>query len=98
MEQRSCDSGLAARLVTVNERGLFLPLSRWYGHEKECEDYNLGEPYSCYIPRDLALFTPYEIWVEASNQLGAAGSDVTILDVLDVGKSVAPCTLHSAPR
>ncbi|KAK1152586.1 cytokine receptor-like factor 1 isoform X1 [Acipenser oxyrinchus oxyrinchus] len=57
---------------------------RWYGHEKECEDYNLGEPHSCYIPRDLALFTPYEIWVEASNQLGAAGSDVTILDVLDV--------------
>ncbi|RXM93185.1 Cytokine receptor-like factor 1 [Acipenser ruthenus] len=61
---------------------------RWYGHEKECEDYNLGEPYSCYIPRDLALFTPYEIWVEASNQLGAAGSDVTILDVLDVASLI----------
>ncbi|XDV27823.1 hypothetical protein PO909_031302 [Leuciscus waleckii] len=57
---------------------------RWYGREKECEDYNAGEPYTCYIPRDLALFTPYEIWVEASNQLGTATSDVIYLDILDV--------------
>uniref|UniRef100_A0A673LNE7 Cytokine receptor-like factor 1a n=1 Tax=Sinocyclocheilus rhinocerous TaxID=307959 RepID=A0A673LNE7_9TELE len=57
---------------------------RWYGREKECEDYSAGEPYTCYIPRDLALFTPYEIWVEASNQLGTATSDVIYLDILDV--------------
>ncbi|XP_048832509.1 cytokine receptor-like factor 1b isoform X1 [Brienomyrus brachyistius] len=57
---------------------------RWYGRERECEDYNIGHPYTCYIPRDLALFTPYEIWVEASNQLGAAVSDVITLDILDV--------------
>ncbi|KAL0201251.1 hypothetical protein M9458_004438, partial [Cirrhinus mrigala] len=56
----------------------------WYGREKECEDYSAGEPYTCYIPRDLALFTPYEIWVEASNQLGTATSDVIYLDILDV--------------
>lgn len=61
---------------------------RWYGRERECEDYNIGHPYTCYIPRDLALFTPYEIWVEASNQLGAAVSDVITLDILDVGKCV----------
>ena len=58
---------------------------RWYGQEKECEDYSAG-PYTCYIPRDLALFTPYEIWVEASNQLGSATSDVISLDILDVGE------------
>uniref|UniRef100_A0A673IYF8 Cytokine receptor-like factor 1a n=1 Tax=Sinocyclocheilus rhinocerous TaxID=307959 RepID=A0A673IYF8_9TELE len=61
---------------------------RWYGREKECEDYSAGEPYTCYIPRDLALFTPYEIWVEASNQLGTATSDVIYLDILDVGDRV----------
>lgn len=59
---------------------------RWYGKEKECEDYTHTQPYSCSITRDLHLFTPYEIWVEASNQLGRATSDVITLDILDVGE------------
>lgn len=59
---------------------------RWYGKEKECEDYAHVQPYSCSITRDLHLFTPYEIWVEASNQLGRATSDVITLDILDVGE------------
>lgn len=62
-------------------------LSRWYGREKECENYSTGKQRnSCYIPRNLALFTPYEIWVEADNQLGSATSDITTLDILDVGE------------
>lgn len=62
-------------------------VSRWYGTEKECDNYGTGKQrYSCYIPRNLALFTPYEIWVEATNQLGSAASDITTLDILDVGK------------
>lgn len=60
--------------------------ARWYGKEKECEDYTHTQPYSCSITRDLHLFTPYEIWVEASNQLGRATSDVITLDILDVGE------------
>lgn len=61
-------------------------LSRWYGTERECEDDVTGKQrYSCHIPRNLALFTPYEIWVEAANQLGTATSDITTLDILDVG-------------
>ncbi|KAL6489948.1 hypothetical protein MHYP_G00002930 [Metynnis hypsauchen] len=66
---------------------------RWYGQEKECEDYSAG-PYTCYIPRDLALFTPYEIWVEASNQLGSATSDVISLDILDVVTTDPPADVH----
>lgn len=65
--------------------GVF-PVFRWYGKEKECEDYTHVQPYSCSITRDLHLFTPYEIWVEASNQLGRATSDVITLDILDVGE------------
>lgn len=64
----------------------FFPPFRWYGKEKECEDYTHSQPYSCSITRDLHLFTPYEIWVEASNQLGHAASDVITLDILDVGE------------
>ncbi|XP_062311385.1 cytokine receptor-like factor 1 isoform X1 [Osmerus eperlanus] len=56
---------------------------RWYGREKQCEDTR-GQLYSCYIPGDLALFTPYDIWVQAANQLGSATSDVITLDILDV--------------
>ncbi|XP_076880654.1 cytokine receptor-like factor 1b isoform X3 [Brachyhypopomus gauderio] len=67
---------------------------RWYGKEKECEDYNTGQPYTCYIPRDLAIFTPYEIWVEASNQLGSSSSDVIILDILDVVTTDPPPDVH----
>lgn len=57
---------------------------RWYGKERECEDYSRKDPYACFITKDLALFTPYEIWVEASNQLGSASSDVITLYILDV--------------
>lgn len=66
---------------------------RWYGKEKECEDYTHTQPYSCSITRDLHLFTPYEIWVEASNQLGQAASDVITLDILDVGECEKKWTL-----
>lgn len=68
---------------------------RWYGKEKECEDYTHVQPYSCSITRDLHLFTPYEIWVEASNQLGRATSDVITLDILDVGECVQTWPLTS---
>ncbi|ERE91141.1 cytokine receptor-like factor 1-like protein [Cricetulus griseus] len=57
---------------------------RWYGQDNTCEDYHTVGPHSCHIPKDLALFTPYEIWVEATNRLGSARSDVLTLDVLDV--------------
>ncbi|XP_031416104.1 cytokine receptor-like factor 1a isoform X2 [Clupea harengus] len=67
---------------------------RWYGQEKECEDYNTGQPCTCYIPSELALFTPYEIWVEASNQLGTAVSDVIYLDILDVVTTDPPANVH----
>lgn len=72
MSRRRCSRGYSA--------------SRWYGKEKACEDYAHTRPYCCSITRDLHLFTPYEIWVEASNQLGRAASDVTTLDILDVGE------------
>ncbi|KAF7664731.1 hypothetical protein LDENG_00167140 [Lucifuga dentata] len=68
---------------------------RWYGREKECEDYSAGKQrYSCYIPRDLALFTPYEIWVEAANQLGSATSDIITLDILDVVTTDPPANVQ----
>uniref|UniRef100_A0A8C3KJ83 Cytokine receptor like factor 1 n=1 Tax=Calidris pygmaea TaxID=425635 RepID=A0A8C3KJ83_9CHAR len=59
---------------------------RWYGRDNTCQEYHTAGPYSCHIPKDLALFTPYEIWVEASNRLGVAVSDVVMLDILDVGE------------
>ncbi|XP_015456776.3 cytokine receptor-like factor 1b [Astyanax mexicanus] len=68
----------------INTKYILKYKLRWYGKEKECEEYNAGQPHTCYIPRDLAIFTPYEIWVEASNQLGSATSDVITLDILDV--------------
>uniref|UniRef100_A0A7N8WUD1 Cytokine receptor-like factor 1 n=1 Tax=Mastacembelus armatus TaxID=205130 RepID=A0A7N8WUD1_9TELE len=68
---------------------------RWYGREKECENYSTGKQrYTCYIPRNLALFTPYEIWVEANNQLGSATSDITTLDILDVVTTDAPANVQ----
>lgn len=70
----------------TGKRSFFFSVFRWYGKEKECEDYTHVQPYSCSITRDLHLFTPYEIWVEASNQLGRATSDVITLDILDVGE------------
>lgn len=63
---------------------------RWYGTETECENSGTRaqpQPFSCYIPSNLALFTPYQMWVEAANQLGSATSDVLTLDILDVGRS-----------
>ncbi|XP_070712241.1 cytokine receptor-like factor 1 [Pempheris klunzingeri] len=68
---------------------------RWYGREKECESYSTGKQrYSCHIPRNLALFTPYEIWVEAANQLGSATSDITTLDILDVVTTDPPANVQ----
>ncbi|KAG8126944.1 putative Cytokine receptor-like factor 1 isoform X3 protein, partial [Naja naja] len=43
---------------------------------------------------DLALFTPYEIWVEASNRLGMAVSDVVMLDIVDVVTTDPPLDVH----
>lgn len=62
------------------------PAHRWYGQDNTCQEYHTAGTYSCHIPKDLALFTPYEIWVEASNRLGVAVSDVVMLDILDVGE------------
>lgn len=68
---------------------------RWYGQDNTCEEYHTVGPHSCHIPKDLALFTPYEIWVEATNRLGSARSDVLTLDILDVGET--PLRVHPAP-
>ncbi|XP_025771673.1 cytokine receptor-like factor 1 [Puma concolor] len=62
---------------------------RWYGQDNTCEEYHTVGPHSCHIPKDLALFTPYEIWVEATNRLGSARSDVLTLDILDVVDDVS---------
>lgn len=70
---------------------------RWYGTETECENSGTRvqpQPFSCYIPSNLALFTPYQMWVEAANQLGSATSDVLTLDVLDVGRFPKAKTLN----
>ncbi|XP_076582219.1 cytokine receptor-like factor 1b isoform X1 [Chaetodon auriga] len=68
---------------------------RWYGRETECENDSAGKQrYSCHIPRNLALFTPYEIWVEAANQLGSATSDITTLDILDVVTTDPPANVQ----
>ncbi|XP_034530115.1 cytokine receptor-like factor 1b isoform X2 [Notolabrus celidotus] len=68
---------------------------RWYGKEMECETYGTGKQrYSCYVPRNLALFTPYEIWVEAANQLGSITSDIIPLDILDVVTTDPPVNVQ----
>ncbi|XP_047444107.1 cytokine receptor-like factor 1b isoform X2 [Mugil cephalus] len=68
---------------------------RWHGREKECENYSAAkQQHSCYIPRNVALFTPYEIWVEATNQLGSATSDVITLDILDVVTTDPPANVQ----
>lgn len=72
-------------------------LHRWYGQDNTCEEYHTVGPHSCHIPKDLALFTPYEIWVEATNRLGSARSDVLTLDVLDVGEPPVSSTWFSDP-
>ncbi|XP_056614562.1 cytokine receptor-like factor 1b isoform X2 [Triplophysa dalaica] len=77
----------------INTKYILKYKLKWYGKEKDCEE-NTGQPYTCYIPRDLAIFTPYEIWVEASNQLGSATSDVTTLDILDVVTTDPPSDVY----
>ncbi|XP_029819714.1 cytokine receptor-like factor 1 [Manacus vitellinus] len=67
---------------------------RWYGRDNTCQEYHTAGPYSCRIPKDLALFTPYEIWVEASNRLGVAVSDVVMLDILNVVTTDPPSDVH----
>ncbi|XP_053157324.1 cytokine receptor-like factor 1 isoform X2 [Hemicordylus capensis] len=67
---------------------------RWYGRDNTCQEYHTAGPYSCHIPKDLALFTPYEIWVEASNRLGVAVSDVVMLDIVDVVTTDPPSDVH----
>ncbi|XP_060641088.1 cytokine receptor-like factor 1 isoform X1 [Anolis sagrei] len=67
---------------------------RWYGRDNACQDYHTAGPYSCHIPKDLALFTPYEIWVEASNRLGVAVSEVAMLDIVDVVTTDPPSDVH----
>ncbi|NXP08905.1 CRLF1 factor, partial [Thinocorus orbignyianus] len=71
-----------------------VPTRRWYGRDNTCQEYHTAGPYSCHIPKDLALFTPYEIWVEASNRLGVAVSDVVMLDILDVVTTDPPSDVH----
>nr|XP_055072604.1 cytokine receptor-like factor 1b isoform X5 [Misgurnus anguillicaudatus] len=77
----------------INTKYILKYKLKWYGKEKDCEE-NTGEQYTCYIPRDLAIFTPYEIWVEASNQLGSATSDVITLDILDVVTTDPPSDVY----
>ncbi|XP_006876399.1 PREDICTED: cytokine receptor-like factor 1 [Chrysochloris asiatica] len=67
---------------------------RWYGQDNTCEEYHTMGPHSCHIPKDLALFTPYEIWVEATNRLGSSRSDVLTLDILDVVTTDPPPDVH----
>ncbi|XP_072834051.1 cytokine receptor-like factor 1 isoform X1 [Pogona vitticeps] len=67
---------------------------RWYGRDNICQEYQTAGPYSCHIPKDLALFTPYEIWVEASNRLGVAKSDMVMLDIVDVVTTDPPSDVH----
>ncbi|XP_069505397.1 cytokine receptor-like factor 1 isoform X3 [Ambystoma mexicanum] len=67
---------------------------RWYGRDNTCLEYHTMGPYSCHIPKDLALFTPYEIWVEATNRLGSANSDIITLDILDVVTTDPPKDVH----
>lgn len=74
------------------------PARRWYGQDNTCQEYHTAGTYSCHIPKDLALFTPYEIWVEASNRLGVAVSDVVMLDILDVGEPRHTTAVVSPPH
>lgn len=63
-------------------------MCRWYETETRCaaSGARTQQQYSCYIPANLALFTPYQMWVEATNPLGSATSDTLTLDILDVGR------------
>ncbi|MEQ2269401.1 hypothetical protein XENORESO_004040 [Xenotaenia resolanae] len=79
------------RQLTVNR----LAFLRWHERQNECENYSSEKQgYSCRISAKIALFTPYEIWVEATNQLGAAISDVSSLDVLDVVTTDPPANVQ----
>ncbi|XP_053228288.1 cytokine receptor-like factor 1 isoform X1 [Podarcis raffonei] len=67
---------------------------RWYGRDNVCREYHTAGPYTCHIPKDLALFTPYEIWVVATNRLGESTSDVVMLDIVDVVTTDPPSDVH----
>ncbi|XP_017262759.1 cytokine receptor-like factor 1b isoform X1 [Kryptolebias marmoratus] len=68
---------------------------RWHEREKECENYSSEEQdYFCYISGNIALFTPYLIWVEATNQLGSVTSDISSLDILDVVTTDPPANVQ----
>uniref|UniRef100_A0A670K6Q5 Cytokine receptor like factor 1 n=1 Tax=Podarcis muralis TaxID=64176 RepID=A0A670K6Q5_PODMU len=67
---------------------------RWYGRDNVCREYHTAGPYTCHIPKDLALFTPYEIWVVATNRLGESTSDVVMLDIVDVVTTDPPSNVH----
>uniref|UniRef100_A0A3Q2NQ11 Cytokine receptor-like factor 1 n=1 Tax=Fundulus heteroclitus TaxID=8078 RepID=A0A3Q2NQ11_FUNHE len=68
---------------------------RWHERENECVSYSVEKQgYSCHISANIALFTPYEIWVEATNQLGSATSDISSLDVLDVVTTDPPANVQ----
>uniref|UniRef100_A0A3B3W1N3 Cytokine receptor-like factor 1 n=1 Tax=Poecilia latipinna TaxID=48699 RepID=A0A3B3W1N3_9TELE len=68
---------------------------RWHGRENECENYSSEKKgHACRISSKIALFTPYEIWVEATNQLGSAASDISSLDVLDVVTTDPPANVR----
>lgn len=86
MEKKITPGAPAGITAPVPGTGDSRPARRWYGRDNTCQEYHTAGPYSCHIPKDLALFTPYEIWVEASNRLGVAVSDVVMLDILDVGE------------
>ncbi|KAM6921137.1 cytokine receptor-like factor 1b [Xenentodon cancila] len=68
---------------------------RWHERENECDNYSTEkQDHSCYIAGNIALFTPYQVWVEAANQLGSATSDITYLDILDVVTTDPPANVQ----
>uniref|UniRef100_A0A8C6P7S9 Cytokine receptor-like factor 1 n=1 Tax=Nothobranchius furzeri TaxID=105023 RepID=A0A8C6P7S9_NOTFU len=68
---------------------------RWHERENECDHYSSEkQDHFCYISENIALFTPYQIWVEATNQLGSATSDIISLDILDVVTTDPPANVH----
>ncbi|TNM87366.1 hypothetical protein fugu_005587 [Takifugu bimaculatus] len=88
---------LGPHVLSVTVHNLNGSRQQWYGTETECENSGTRvqpQPFSCYIPSNLALFTPYQMWVEAANQLGSATSDVLTLDILDVVTTDPPTDVH----
>ncbi|XP_015238123.1 PREDICTED: cytokine receptor-like factor 1 isoform X1 [Cyprinodon variegatus] len=68
---------------------------RWHEKENECENCIAeNQGYVCHISAKIALFTPYEIWIEVTNQLGSTTSDILSLDVLDVVTTDPPANVQ----